>query len=190
MVRCGPPSHGRRSARRHRTRRKSEPADSRSDRRLPDYPRRSVTRAVSGNAGGFRAQRSGDQRGDSDAVGDGGASRGTVFSVIGGCSAGSSRTGAGLSAASTEPQSRDHQASVEASCGMVPDPISAPPPSGLPSGPITRKPVSPGTTQPRRSRAWVLTYSTSFHRASSPWSSVMRCCRVVISVRALAICRA
>src|SRR5918993_2180433 len=122
-------------------------------------------RSLDFRSGLLEHKRNSGQRGEADAVGEPEASRGTVFSVIAGCSAGSFGTGVGLSAASTEPQSRDHQASVEASCGMVPDPISAPPPSGLPSGPITRKPVSPGTTQPRRSRAWVLTYSTSFHRA-------------------------
>ncbi len=46
--------------------------------------------------------------------------------------------GAGLSAASTEPQSFDHQATGAGPSGLFWAVISEPPPSGLPSAPTTR----------------------------------------------------
>ena len=54
------------------------------------------------------------------------------------------------------------------------------PPMGLPSAPITRYPVSPGTTQPSLVLASAFTKAGSFQRAS--WSSRVAISRLVWSI--------
>ena len=92
---------------------------------------------------------------EADGGGVGGFGLGVVFSVIGLRSApwAPGREPADRPRPGSHAE-RSHQASGSPrrlpAVGLV---ICVPPPSGFPSGPITRKPISPGTTQPSRSRA-------------------------------------